>query len=680
VSVAIVLALALAAPPASQAALPAAAAVTAYPASYFAASQPNTALDMVRLLPGFTFDPGAQARGLSSPGNVLIDGARPAAKDDSVDQVLQRIPAASVLRIDVIRGGAPGIDMQGRTIIANLVRRRDLAGTLTVTASGTHGLDARRSGSLLLDGERKIGPARIEVSLQVAKLLDDSTGYGAWTRVDGAGRKVFSATESNLAAQDLYKATGELDSPLWGGKLTFNASGSLSPYNQLTIDTLPPPAGSEIDRAKFENDSLEFGLRYEHPIGARLSSETYGLQRFGRVLNPDDFQSTPATVALTGDDLSDIFSLVEHTRESIVRETLTYPLTHTVTLKAGVEGDDNRLTSATSFIQNGAPVALPAADVTVSELRGEVFASAAWQARPNLLVEAGFREEASRITSSGDVISARDLVYPKPRLAVTWTPDKDDQFRLRIEREIGQLDFTQFVAQTAGINTGTVVVGNPNLSPNQDWAVEADWDRHFWRGVVLTLSYQRQMYDQLVDRVGVNSPSGEFDSPGDIGAATVDTETASLTLPTDRLGVAHGLVTGTATLRQSRVIDPTTGLPRPVTALHSSDWEAHFSQGVPKWNASWGVDVFGPFVQTSYRFDEVDQVKFAGAYLVFFVEYKPRPDLTVNLQLLNLLSRRVEFSRQIFNGPRNLFGVDFTDIHDDSVGPLIKLKIIKAFS
>ena len=59
---------------------------------------------------------------------------------------------------------------------------------------------------------------------------------------------------------------------------------------------------------------------------------------------------------------------------------------------------------------------------------------------------------------------------------------------------------------------------------------------------------------------------------------------------------------------------------------------------------------------------------------------KPRPDLTVNVQFLNLLSRRVEQSRQYFFGPRNNSGVDFTDIHSVSAGPLFKLKIIKSFS
>ncbi len=101
---------------------PALSEVTTYPASFFSSARPNTALDMVERLPGFTFEESQTLRGLAgNAGNVIVDGARPTTKTDTLSDVLRRIPADSVARIDVIRGGAPGIDMQGRTIIANVI-------------------------------------------------------------------------------------------------------------------------------------------------------------------------------------------------------------------------------------------------------------------------------------------------------------------------------------------------------------------------------------------------------------------------------------------------------------------------------------------------------------------------------------------------------------------------------
>jgi len=78
--------------------------VISYPAAYFAKSGPNTALDMVQRLPGFTFERGVAVRGLEGGGgNVLIDGEPVVSKNDSLDEMLRRIPVGSVLKVEVIR-------------------------------------------------------------------------------------------------------------------------------------------------------------------------------------------------------------------------------------------------------------------------------------------------------------------------------------------------------------------------------------------------------------------------------------------------------------------------------------------------------------------------------------------------------------------------------------------------
>src|SRR6185437_15536549 len=88
-------------------------------------AQPNTAMEMINLLPGFTFDAGSGVRGFSgAAGNVLVDGERPATKSDDLESILRRIPASQVDHIEVIRGGAAGIDMQGKTVLDNVVRRK----------------------------------------------------------------------------------------------------------------------------------------------------------------------------------------------------------------------------------------------------------------------------------------------------------------------------------------------------------------------------------------------------------------------------------------------------------------------------------------------------------------------------------------------------------------------------
>ena len=95
---------------------------------------------MLNRVPGFSLDTGSGVRGYEgAAGNVLVDGQRPATKADTLDQLLYRIPAGSVDHIDIIGGGAPGIDMQGKTVIANVVPK---------AGGAFHGLLAAQSTSL----------------------------------------------------------------------------------------------------------------------------------------------------------------------------------------------------------------------------------------------------------------------------------------------------------------------------------------------------------------------------------------------------------------------------------------------------------------------------------------------------------------------------------------------------
>src|SRR4051812_46752058 len=83
-----------------------------YPSTFFQGQQVANAYEMLQRVPGFQLDTGDSVRGYEgAAGNVVIDGQRPSTKTDTLDQILTRIPAGQVERIDIIRGGAAGIDM-----------------------------------------------------------------------------------------------------------------------------------------------------------------------------------------------------------------------------------------------------------------------------------------------------------------------------------------------------------------------------------------------------------------------------------------------------------------------------------------------------------------------------------------------------------------------------------------
>lgn len=145
-----------------------------------------------------------------------------------------------------------------------------------------------------------------------------------------------------------------------------------------------------------------------------MSSETYGLQQFTWGKISDIFRTSPDVSAVTGDDVSDVFLERKRGGESIVREKLLWSPSRKLTIQMGAEGAYNWLITRTSYVENFAPVVLPAANVKVIEDRGEAFTDASWTASKRLTLEAGMRLEASRIGSTGDVVPATPSSSPSP--------------------------------------------------------------------------------------------------------------------------------------------------------------------------------------------------------------------------------------------------------------------------
>src|SRR5439155_27203873 len=173
----------------------------------------------VQRLPGFSFDAGDDVRGFGgAAGNVLIDGARPASKEDKLDDILKRIPAAQVVRIDVIRGGAPGIDMQGKAVIANVIRKTD--GGLKVTAAYANNIvyDGRYKPSFRLEGTKRFGAVAVEGGILGGWNVDDGAGEGPLIRRNPDGTLRERAFEDSQGDGARFNVTGAAQTPFLGGK------------------------------------------------------------------------------------------------------------------------------------------------------------------------------------------------------------------------------------------------------------------------------------------------------------------------------------------------------------------------------------------------------------------------------------------------------------------------------
>lgn len=651
--------------------------IISYPAAFFAPSLPTTALEIVRLIPGFTFDGGGALRGYGpAAGNVLIDGSRPASKDDRLDEILRRLPASEIERVDVIRGGAPGIDMQGKTVIANLVRKTTPGGSVTLTGWLSRAADGRVQPVARAEAEYRAHDIFWEGSASFSGLFDDGAGFGRKIRTDQFGALTYVGQEAQKGLLDVERLATALEAPALGGKLRLSASLAALPYRETTLDTLSAPVGEEDDDYHQNQTTLELGARLQKPLGSRISSETVLLEQLGSGDIDDVFAASPNVAAATGDDTSDLFHEHKRRGETIASTKIQVDFTPNYSLNVGIEGAYNWLTTATSFIENGVPMKLPAADVHVTEARTEAFALVDARPAPTVNLELGGKIEASRIVSTGDVNAAQTLVYPKPRAVVTWSPTPVDQLRLRVEREVGQLNFDDYTANAGYIATGDVRAGNPRLTPQQDWVFEAVAEHRFWSAADFSVTGRHYDLTDVIDRVEQFGPSGPYDAPGNIGDGRREEVAFALTVPLDRLGLSRAIMSGQTTFRWSRVIDPLTGLPRPISGLHSNDWELHFTQGLPNLKSTWGFDAIGPTIENNYRFDELDSDK-VGAYLTSFFEYKPKLDLSFRLEIRNLLNRDVEHSRLVYEDVRTTSPLDFDELRRLHAGRFVFVRVVK---
>ena len=682
----ILLMIAAAVAPAAEAAAPTAGekGVIAYPPGFFADASPTSAYDMVIRLPGFTFDKGALVRGLADAGgNVLVDGQPPVSKNDTLDELLKRIPAGSVARVELIRGGAPGIDMQGKTVLANVVRKTTGGFRAAVSPSMNFIYDGRVLNSLRAEAQwRWSGGRSAELSQVYGKGPSEELGDGHRIRYNADGStRLRSNIDADAGGQRIY-TTGAYETPLAGGRVRFTGAYMLNPSYVELYDRYVG-GGREYEYDRIDRRQIELGGRFSRPLTASLGLEAVAFQQF------NDSQTT---VHFEAPGLLRDFALDRSGSESVGRLTLKLRQSPRLTIESSVEGALNKLDSDTDLIVNARAVVVPAASVRLQERRAEATLRATWRVTDTLSLEAGVRQERSTVTSKGDVALEKTLQFTKPRLAATWIPDPASQVRLRVEREVGQLNFDDFVASPGVASTGTLTAGNPNLTPQQAWVIEAAYERRFWGAGAVVLTARHYALSDVVDRIPVFGVGGVVlaDVPGNIGSGTKNELQASLSLPLDRLGVHAAQFRGQVTRRITRVEDPLTGRHREISVprftqdtrdlsqLGPVGWDAHFTQDLPKLKVVWGVDVVGGARESAYRLTEVETRKVSTEVLIFG-EYKPRPDLTIRLEAQTMNQRNVKRIREVYRGPRNLGVIDYTDVRDLEWGGSLLIRVRKAF-
>jgi hypothetical protein len=630
--------------------------VQSFAPDYFTQFQVNTALEMVDHLPGFTFDNGTALRGYSGAlGNVLVDGKRPTSKTDSLWEFLSRIPASAVLRIDVINGSASDIDMQGQSTVANIL----LKPTDLTSASATVGSTVVPGDFLFpwIEGTYSLKRKDKSIDVYAASGTDPDVSQGSGHRTTWYAGRTLPA-EMTFGAHGVSKGKAlkiNYAQDFLGGQLGWN--GTVKPSIYRVRAQYDADAPSEVWNDKIGRE-FEQGIGYTHAVGKTSTMDLKALYR----KSDSDFGSRFAS----GNDTSRYHSNTTAIEQIVVGQMNWQPVSNLV-IRGGVESTVNTSDNRSSYEANGNAIALPSSTVRVQETRSESQLSSAWQASNTMNVEAGLRIERSNLSQRSDTVGEKAFAYSKPRVLLSLSPTQSLQLRLRLDREVSQLNFSDFVS-SIGLLDKVVTAGNPDLVPSKTWLSEGTAEYHFWDKGAAVLTYTHSRIGDVIDRVPIRTTTAVYDAAGNIGDGIADSVTGQLNVPTDKWLIPQGLVKLTTTWKSSRVTDPTTLTARRLSGEQPMAWKVEFSQDLPRQKAGWGLSVDNGWTKENWQVSQRDYSNGVG-WVKAFVNYRPAPKTTLALELDNLANRIITYDRTHYAGDRQTGSVDFVEHNETRIPP-----------
>ncbi len=595
--------------------------VTVYGPEFFEAYRPTHAKDMLERVPGAAGALSNSAGGASGEEDrrglrsqttqVLINGKRLTTKGNTIQDYFERIPASQVERIEVITGNVKEIDADigSRVINVVLADTDGIGGTWSVGdvsfTDGQHmptvaGSISGEPGnwSYTLSGETR--PRQLP---RVQKELFSNSG--GQPIVDREEQRRMNSRRYIVRGRVAYSFGSDHQAQLSGfieERPISNQRDVLFAFD-LDSDGGRTADGGSIQQLSGEDLKYEVSGDYSVPLTKTLKFKglfVYAVNQEDRENEDFSFIDDPDAPTLISGDTQD-----EKATEKILRGTLDWAFAKTQSLEVGIEGAINSLDKTQTFfdVTNGIQTTRDVfnADQVVSEDRVEAFANHTWRPTPNLEVETGIAAEFSWLDQLGsDVDTSRKFKFAKPSVDVYYTASDRTQFYSSARRDVGQLEFNDFVA-VLDRDDGEIDAGNPNLAPEKSWDFEIGTEHRLANqaGVINLRAFYRDVSD-VSDIV----PFGVADSaPGNLGSGTHYGAEVETSLQLRQLGLIDAVISTTFLWQDSRVEDPFTGLKRRFSNQNKHELSIDARHDVQAWAISYGT-VFswnGPKIRSDFK-------------------------------------------------------------------------------
>jgi len=626
-----------------------AARTTSYDAAFFAPSAPRTALDIARLVPGFVLDLGnLDTRGFAgAAGNVVINGARPSSKAETIQTTLSRIPARSVVRVEVGPGDLYGADYSGKNQVANVILSGDSGIDGNVTASArrlyTGKIVPNLTGSALI----KRGASSINLSAGTERYDQVEEGTDTLTDLETGDLIEFRRKVNRYNDRAPYVSGSWALERSANHSLRLNARYAPGKFYLTQANHVVPVGDEERDDRlvqDFKNPVIELGGDITRPL-AEGTIKLVGLATRRQRDNSESYLFRPDGETIVGgfEQLQDA-----QRNETLAKISWSRPQLAGFSFEAGAEGVLNTLDSTVELFEFGEDgsrnrIDLPIDDATVKERRAEIFVNAGRQLNKKLRVDGGLNMEFSRLKVRGDATADRTLKFLKPSLTLDWKPSGAWHSQLAIRRTVAQLDFYDFIS-VAELSNDRVNGGNADLLPQRAWEFRATIDHPLLGDGLAKLELGYDHISLLQDRILTEEG---FDAPGNIGTGRRSFARLTLDAPLAKLGLTGARLKLNGEIQRTRVDDPISGEARDFSGFFP-DWQWSVDYRQDRGAFSYGFNVSDRAEFTFFRTNEFDTNGNAGPIATAFVEYRPGTRTTVTLDVDNAFDTGAERERLLF--------------------------------
>jgi len=651
--------------------------VVNYPAAFFGRYQPNTALDMVKQVPGFQLDDGDPNRGFGAAvGNILINDRRPSAKQDLSSAILARIPASQVDRIELIRGQVRDINLLGQSVVVNILLNQDAPAAIRWEASYRYNIE---HGSTLEGGislSDRFGAVDYNVGLDLRSYVRGDYGYQ--DTLDGQGDLIeqrFDDTETSGKRGGV-----NLNASSWLGETLFQLNTSLrgDDVGGLRASRRVPAQVTLHPRNDFYGDDSSL-RQYEIGTDAerRLVPDLVGKAILLFVRQNKDALSSQRSIDVSGAQTLYRQSDIEtRTTEAISRLEFDWSGIMNHVVQFNLEGAYNELDgSLVQTVDTGMGpvfVSVPGANTRVEEVRGDFLLKDIWSLGPFEL-DYGLGAEVSRISQTGDEELERDFFFLKPHGVLSYSPSQGKQTRIRLAREVAQLNFNDFVSATV-FEDDDLALGNPNLRPDTTWVGELSHERRFGDLSVMKVTVFHHWISDVLDLLPVTPV---FEAPGNIGDGRRWGVEVEGTIPLEWAGLTGAKVGVRARWQDSSVTDPVTGQSRPLSARavegailplafyreNRYAFTIDYRQDFREARIAWGWDVRLRAERPLYKVNELD-IADEGTEFNMFIETTRWLGIKMGIVAENILDLAETRDRTVYVGERGLSAVNFRELRD----------------